>query len=451
MKIIIVGGGIGGIAAYHALRKHLADASPPVSIVVLEAHQSIVSAPSVIGGGLGLAPNGLRAIASICPDAATYIGERGFPGEIMTFRNSRGKLLGRFRAGRKARYGLGELMLPRATVHDALLRELRPGAVAWGAKVRYVKEDGEGVDVTLDDGTVERADFVIGADGVRSIVREAIFGQKFTAEYANLTGVGGFIPISSLSDRLRESLRDDPVTMTFGPKGFFGYSPACADPTDLKTARLMWWSTYETAHPPPRDTPRATILEQLVERHAHWTSPADAPSRPVSVFHDLVSLGCAADAPYPMLILPEYVTPRLPQWSTPSGSGRILLLGDAAHAMPPHAGQGVACAVEDAVAVALLLKHYRVSHRFSVDESLQRTAMAYDAVRMKRVGKILDVAKHGGASKKMQNWWQEKIRDWFLWLLCKLPESLNDGQFGYNVEVEIAKYIAEAGCEPQPK
>jgi 2-polyprenyl-6-methoxyphenol hydroxylase-like FAD-dependent oxidoreductase len=434
MKIIIVGGGIGGVAAYHALRKHLADASPPVSIVVFEAHESIVSTSSAIGGGLGLAPNGLRAISTISPDAAAYIEERGFPGEVMTFRNSKGTLLGRFRAGRKTRYGLGELMLPRATVHDALLQELRPGAVAWGTKVRYVKEDSDGVEVTLEDGTVERADFVIGADGVRSVVREAIFGQRYTATYEcvsspavpsvgyvsstsrNLTGVGGFIPMSSLSDPLRESLREDPVTMTFGPKGFFGYSPVSGD-IDHKAAQLMWWSTYETAVPPPRDTPRATILEQLTARHAHWTSPADTTDR--RVFREIMSLGCTDTSQ--LLILPGYVTPRLPHWSSLSGSGRILLLGDAAHAMPPHAGQGVSCAVEDAVAVALLLKHYRVSHRFGVEESLRRTAAAYEAVRMKRVGKILDLAKHGGASKKEQTWWQEKIRDWFLWLLCEFP------------------------------
>ncbi|KAJ7841393.1 hypothetical protein B0H14DRAFT_2783220 [Mycena olivaceomarginata] len=444
MKIIIVGGGIGGIAAYHALRKHLADASPPVSILVLEAHKSIVSTSAAIGGGLGLAPNGLRAISSISPDAAAYIEKRGFPGEVMTFRNSKGVLLGRFRAGRKARYGLGELMLPRATVHDALLQELRPYAVSWDSKVRYVKEDPDGVSVTLEDGTVERADLVIGADGVRSVVREAIFGQEYPATYSNLTGVGGFIPISALSEPLRESLRKDPVTMTFGPKGFFGYAPASANIT-AKAAQLMWWSTYETAEPPPRDTPRPAILEQLTTRHAHWVSAADTPEHPV--FREIIALGCAESAQ--LLILPEYVMPRLPRWS--SGGGRILLLGDAAHAMPPHAGQGVACAVEDAVAVALLLKHYRVSHRFGVEESLRRTAEAYEAVRMKRVGKILDVAKHGGQSKKMQSWWQEKIRDWFLWLFCKLPESLNDVQFGYDMEAEIAKYISKSDCEPKPK
>ncbi|KAJ7116506.1 hypothetical protein C8R44DRAFT_627586 [Mycena epipterygia] len=448
MKIIIVGGGIGGIAAYHALRKHLADASPPVTIVVLESHKTIASTTSVIGGGLGLAPNGLRAISCISPDAAPYIEERGFLGEVMTFRNSKGTLLGRLRAGRKSRYGFGELFLPRATVHEALIQELRPGAVAWGCKVRHVKENGDGVEVTMEDGTVEIGDLVIGADGVRSVVREAMFGgQQYDARYEELTGVGGFIPIASLSENLRDSLRDDPVTMTFGTNGFFGYSPASPDITNLKTAQLMWWSTYETSDPPPRDTPPATILEQLMARHADWTSPADAPGHPV--FREIMSLGCTDPSASRLLILPGYVMPRLPHWSSLTGSGRILLLGDAAHAMPPHAGQGVACAVEDAVAIALLLKHYRVSHRFDMEDSLRRTAKAYEAVRMKRVGKILDVAESRGARKRNLSWFQEKVRDWVLWIVCKLPESLNDRQFAYDVEVEIAKYIRKSGCEPQ--
>jgi 2-polyprenyl-6-methoxyphenol hydroxylase-like FAD-dependent oxidoreductase len=220
--------------------------------------------------------------------------------------------------------------------------------------------------------------------------------------------------MASLSESLRDSLRKDPVTMTFGARGFFGYSPTSRDPTDLKTAQLMWWSTYETAEPPPRDTPPATILAQLTERHGDWASPADAPGHPV--FREIMDLGCAEAK---LLVLPGYVTPRLPHWGSLSGSGRILLLGDACHAMPPHAGQGVACAVEDAVAIALLLKHYRVSHRFGVEDSMRRTAKAYEAVRMKRVGRILDVAKHGGATKKTQSWWQEKVRDWALWIFCE--------------------------------
>ncbi|KAJ7650786.1 hypothetical protein FB45DRAFT_820193 [Roridomyces roridus] len=436
MKIIVVGAGIGGLAVYHALRKHLADASPPVSLVVFEVTESMVSSSTAVGGALGLAPNGLGAISRISADAAAYIEEQGFAGEVVTFRNSRGRLLGRFRAGRKARYGIGGLMVPRSTVHEAFVQELRPGAVAWGSRVRYVKEFGDRVEVVLEDGTTETADVVIGADGAQSVVREAIFGDVYDARFENVTGVGGILPMSSLSDSLREKIHNDPVTVTFGANGFFGYSPVSSDPTDLKTAHLGWWSTYETdsTEPPTREA----IREQLLARHTGWESS------------DIISLGCSDD----VQILPTYTTPRLPHWTSLSGSGRILLLGDAAHPMPPspsHAhvsSQGVTCAVQDAVAIALFLKHYRVSHRFGVEESLRRTARAYEGVRMKRVGRILDASSKIGAGRK-KSWLQEKVRDWRIWILCKLPEAINDARLGYDVEVDIARYIKKSGCEPE--
>ena len=92
MKIVIIGGGIGGLVTYHALRKHLADADPSISVKLVESHPSS-NTSRMIGGGLGLAPNGIRAIASIAPEAAAYINERGFLGDVMSFRNSNGRLL----------------------------------------------------------------------------------------------------------------------------------------------------------------------------------------------------------------------------------------------------------------------------------------------------------------------------------------------------------------------
>ncbi|KAJ7138700.1 hypothetical protein C8R43DRAFT_1202242 [Mycena crocata] len=455
MKIIIIGGGIGGIAAYHTLRKHLADVYPPVTVVVFESHESTIATSSILQSGLRLAPNGLRAVSCISQDAATYIEERGFRSEVTTFRNSKGALLGRFRAGRKAQYGIIELMLPRETVHEALVHELRPGAVQWGRKVRSVKENNDSVKVTMEDGTVETADLVIGADGARSIVREAIFGQRYDASYTNMMSVGGFIPMASLSESLRDSIRADPVTITFGAGGFFGYSPANRDFTDIKRGQLMWWSTYQTNDAPghAHDTQPSMIQEQLIACHAKWTSPSDTPGH--RIFCDIISFACAdGNTSSRLVVLPEYIMPRLPHWSSLPGTGRILLLGDAAHAMatsmiPAHTAQDVSSTVEDAVAIALLLKHYLVSHRFNTEKSLQQTAKAYEAVRMKRVGKILDAMKHGGKTKKTQNWLQQKIHDWTLRISCHLPKSFNDRQFGYDIEGDIAKYIAKSHCEPK--
>lgn len=84
--------------------------------------------------------------------------------------------------------------------------------------------------------------------------------------------------------------------------------------------------------------------------------------------------------------------------------------------MPPDSGQGVSCAAEDAVAIGLLLKHYCVARNLDVRGALKRTAEAYEKIRMERVGHILDIAKRSGDSKKKKTWWEERIRDAFIWI-----------------------------------
>jgi 2-polyprenyl-6-methoxyphenol hydroxylase-like FAD-dependent oxidoreductase len=183
MKVIIIGAGIGGLTTYLALRKYLADSAPTITIKVYESHGSPTSTTSGIGGGLGLAPNGLRSLSSVSPRAVEYMQERGFPGPIMTFRNSSGRMIGRFLAGRRERYGYDLLMVRRAVVHEALLREIPPDAIDWDKKVKVVRETDHGVLVEFSDGGSDNADLILGADGVRSIVREAIFGDKYPAQY----------------------------------------------------------------------------------------------------------------------------------------------------------------------------------------------------------------------------------------------------------------------------
>jgi len=212
--------------------------------------------------------------------------------------------------------------------------------------------------------------------------------------------------------------------MTFGAQGVFGYALASHLTDDNAKTQLMWWSTYEATPPPRRDTSLDEIREQLLARHGSWKSPHDSSDSPV--FQTIISFGCdtSSDAnsqlpsEHKLVIHPRYLIERLPHWCSLSGSGKIILLGDAAHAMPPDAGQGVSCAAEDAVAIALLLKHYHSSQRYELGETLKMASRGYEEVRMTRVWRILDLAKRRGGTKKLKTWWQEWIRDWFLWLLC---------------------------------
>ena len=180
MKILIVGGGIGGLALYHALRKHLGD-TPGLSIKVVESHEPPTRMRSV-GGGLGLAPNGLLAINSLSSEAVAYLQKDGFEVSSMTFRNAKGRLLGQLATDR---YKFKMVMIRRAAICEALLPGVREEDVRWGVQVSGVKlqDDGAGVIVEYADGTTETADLVIGADGMRSKVKDSLFKGQFPTVY----------------------------------------------------------------------------------------------------------------------------------------------------------------------------------------------------------------------------------------------------------------------------
>jgi hypothetical protein len=238
---------------------------------------------------------------------------------------------------------------------------------------------------------------------------------------SGLTAVGGFLPVTSLSENFRMSLEQEPVTLTFGPDGFFGYSLCTPRTEDITKQQIMWWSTWEATPAPDRHALLTDIRTQLHKRHDSWKSPRDSPGAPL--FSTIISLGCGSESDTPstataverdLLILPRRITPRLPGWSSPSG--KIMIIGDAAHAMPPDAGQGVSCAVEDAVAIALLLQHYQGgSGDVNLSVVLKNTAKAYEELRMKRLAVILSAAKHAGDGKRKLKYYQEVIRDWLFW------------------------------------
>jgi 2-polyprenyl-6-methoxyphenol hydroxylase-like FAD-dependent oxidoreductase len=106
MKVLIIGAGIGGLTTYLALQKHLANSVTPFTVKIYESYGSPTSTTSSIGGGLGLAPNGLRSFSTVSPRAIEYMQERGFPGPIMTFRNSSGRMIGQFWGGAKRDTGM---------------------------------------------------------------------------------------------------------------------------------------------------------------------------------------------------------------------------------------------------------------------------------------------------------------------------------------------------------
>lgn len=263
-----------------------------------------------------------------------------------------------------------------------------------------------------------------------------------------MIGVGCMLSNASL----RKILSDNPglrlpkttMTMTFGPSGFFGsimdpavassLPPASDDPSidlDRDLPSAGWWATYEMSPVPPARTPYSALRAAAEAKHKSWHPLAAA----------LVAGSDPDDSGKGTMVLPRWITPPLPHWH--SASGRLVVLGDAAHCMPPDSGQGVSCAVEDAMALGLILAA-------TSDGDLAKAASMYEKVRKPRCEWIVAEAKKRGNMKRELGWWEQGIRNGFIWAMCRVvPQSMNDGMFGWECAKEVQKVLN--GEEPAVK
>src|SRR5258707_2722582 len=189
MKVVIVGGGIGGLTTALALLRH------GIEPIVLERAPQLTE----VGAGVQIAANGtivLRelglepALASIAtvPERFDYL-------ELST-----GRLLYVAPLGKEAeaRYGALLYNVHRADLIDLLAKAVPPNVIRLGAEVASVSQDDEGAYVTLRNGEVIRGDAVIGADGIHSAVRTALRGPE-EKQFANILMWRSLIPADRLA------------------------------------------------------------------------------------------------------------------------------------------------------------------------------------------------------------------------------------------------------------
>ena len=213
-------------------------------------------------------------------------------------------------------------------------------------------------------------------------------------------GIGSFVDM----DIPQELIDDKSMVFTFGPTGFFGYSPA--GPPSGRS--LLWWSNWETPAVPDRtaiDT--ADIKRQLIERHGTWADP---------IIQDILQ-NVTVDSIYPI-----WTTPDLPHW----GETGAVLIGDAAHALQPTTGQGSSQALEDSQTLALLLAHYLPRAEDPNDElttadAIKLTAKGLYEIRRPRVARIKARGRTLDKTKKSVNIVLEYSLYAFMWLLTNVP------------------------------
>ena len=308
--VIVVGGGIAGLATAVALRH---------AGVRVRVHERADRAVAQGGNALVLWHNAVLALQALgLGDELERIGR---PLDAYEFRSPRRGVLARWPLAERApRYGAPVLAVLREDLHAALAAHVGDDLVT-GAACTGFDERSDGVVVHLADGTSVPCDVLVGADGLRSTVRRRLHPHEGAPRYAGYTAWQGVVPVGDLD------VDDRVFVNTLGRGVWFVHYRLAGD--------LVYWDGIVGPEAAQRAGAGATSpREMLLRAFAGWPGPA----------RSLVA------ATPEHALRPTDVFDRDPtaRW----GAGRVTLAGDAAHAMTFNLGQGAAQGLEDALVLA---------------------------------------------------------------------------------------------------
>ncbi|MDN3351485.1 FAD-dependent monooxygenase [Actinomadura sp. DC4] len=340
-RILIVGGGVGGLAA--ALALHKAGAEP----VVYEAHPR---SDQDVGAFLTLASNGMLALAQF--GAAGPVAEAGFPLTTMRVVGHDGAELASVPLGLHEEPLTRYRCLRRASLCAALRAEvLRRGiAVRQGKRLVSATEDSSQVTAVFGDGTSATGELLIGADGIDSTVRSLIDPSAAPPRYAGQRVCYGYT-----TEAVRGAAAES-IEMIRGSAVAFGHAVSPGGET--------YWFARVTGPAGEDETPA---------RLRAWLVPLLRPDATPAA--DIV-----AATGERLMVTNACDLPEVARWRT----ARMLLVGDAAHAASPATGQGASMALEDAVILAKALRD-APSTAFETYERLRRPRVELNVANSARL------------------------------------------------------------------
>ena len=310
-NILVVGGGIAGLTVTTALRQ----SGFEVDVVELNPKWS------VYGVGIIQQGNALRALNSI--GLAEKCVAAGYPIDNVRVFTSQGHPLFEIPqppiAGPHFPPAIG---LARPRLHTILQDAVRSSGanIQLGLTISSLEETDKGIDVTFTDGTSRQYDLVIGADGLKSRIRNLVFGSEYNPVYMGQMcwryNVPRFPEVKGL-------------WMFFGEHAKAGFCPLSPD--------MMYILLTEASAP---DSPPAIPEDRLADAFRDLLAEFGGP---VAEIRDryITDSSQVVYRPFETLLVPS-----------PWYRGRVVLIGDAAHAMTAHIGQGAAMGIEDAIVLA---------------------------------------------------------------------------------------------------
>jgi salicylate hydroxylase len=337
-RIAVIGAGIGGLTFAIAARQY------GLQVDIYEQTGQLRE----VGAAVALSANATRFLERFGVDLGS-----GFEVSHLIFRDGRsGRLIGKHQVGDtyRQRFGAPYVGIHRADLQAVLSAAAGLERIHLNKRLTDIDDTGARAMLRFGDGTSAEADLVLGADGARSFVRQWMLGYD-DALYSGCSGFRGIVPI----DRL-PSL-PDPTALQFwmGPGGHLLHYPMGKSHINFLLVER---------HPSPwplRDWTMPSREGEQLRHFAQWHPPVVEmiTATPISnrwgLFH----------------------RPPLGRWTR----GRVTLLGDAAHQLAPHHGQGANQSIEDAVVLATCLGE---AGSGSLDATLER----YEKLRRGRTRKV---------------------------------------------------------------
>jgi 2-polyprenyl-6-methoxyphenol hydroxylase-like FAD-dependent oxidoreductase len=283
--------------------------------------------------------------------------------------------------------GFGYLRIRRTDLMDVLYEAARRADIPihFGKRLTHIVENDQNITVAFSDGSSDHADLLLGCDGIHSTVRSIYVDPGMVPEYSGISNAYSLVPTSDLTIAA-ESISG--LNMTLTTDGLLAVSP-CTPDGEL----TYWFFSRELAMPASGETRdgweergkeqvetiKSTVLDLIKESEGSWGN----------ILKEMIK------QTETLRFYPVYRLPVGGKW----WRGRCLIIGDAAHAMPPHASQGVSMALED----IFMLSNLLVACPDSLDEVL------YEQKRRPRVDEMHTVAERNGGVRK-------KTGPWQLWL-----------------------------------
>ena len=348
-SIIVVGGGIGGLAAAQALTQQ------GIAVLLLEQADHI----GEIGAGIQLGPNAYAALDALRAGAAAR-SRSVFTDHLIMMDAVDAHEVARIEVGDafRERFGNPYGVIHRADIHLSILEAVQNNPLIQfktSVRIERIEQDDDGVTLTDSNGNFYRADAVIGCDGVRSVVRDALHGEP-----PRVTGHVVYRAVVDEKD-MPEDLRVNAPMLWAGPRCHLVHYPLRGGKqynlvvTFHSKEQEEWGVTegskeevlsyFEGIHPRPR---------QMLDRPTSWRRWATADREPVE------------------------------KW----GEGRVTILGDAAHPMTQYLAQGACSALEDAVVLGQAIKQCNFD--------LASAFLLYETIRIPRTARILWSAREMG-------------------------------------------------------